>query len=435
MNNTLSTDQVSNTKSSSANHTYEITIIGVLFFIFGFVTWINGSLIAYLKIACQLTNLQALFVAFAFFISYFVMGIPSALVLKLTGYKKGMVLGLAIMALGAILFIPAAKSLIYGWFLTALFIIGTGLAILQAAVNPYVTILGPIESAAQRISIMGICNKVAGGIGTFVLGAILLVDTTKFTASLVGLDPAAKSLKLHELASRAVGPYIVISIVLVILALLVWLSKLPEVDTDHEDAALAATNMNKSSVFEFPNLVLGVISLFLYVGVEVVAGDSIILFGQSQHIPLETARYFTIFTLLAMIIGYILGIYLIPKYLKQDNALRISALLGLVFTVGIIITRGSLAIGFLASLGFANAIMWPAMWPLALEGLGKFTKIGSALLIMAIAGGAIIPLFLGKLFDILPGNTQYAYFIAIPCYAYILYYASIGHKIKSWSNK
>jgi len=433
MNNTQTANQVSDSKSSSVNHIYEITIIGVLFFIFGFVTWINGSLIAYLKIACQLTNLQALFVAFAFFISYFVMGIPSAFVLKITGYKKGMVLGLAIMALGALLFIPAAKSLVYGWFLTALFIIGTGLAILQAAVNPYVTILGPIESAAQRISIMGICNKVAGGIGTFVLGAILLVDTNKFTASLTGLDPEAKSIKLHELASRAVGPYIVISIVLVILALLVWLSKLPEVDTDHEDEALAATNMNKTSVFEFPNLVLGVISLFLYVGVEVVAGDSIILFGQSQHIPLETARYFTIFTLLAMIIGYILGIYLIPKYLKQENALRISAILGLFFTVGIMLTHGSFAIGFLASLGFANAIMWPAMWPLALEGLGKFTKIGSALLIMAIAGGAIIPLFLGKLFDILPGNTQYAYAIALPCYAYILYYASMGHKIKSWS--
>jgi glucose/galactose transporter len=421
------------TPTGKPNHTYEITIIGVLFFIFGFVTWINGSLIAYLKIACQLTNLQAFFVAFAFFISYFVMGIPSAFVLKVTGYKKGMVLGLAIMALGAILFVPAAKSLVYGFFLTALFIIGTGLAILQAAVNPYVTILGPIESAAQRISIMGICNKVAGGIGTYVLGALLLVNTDKFTESLKNLDPEAKSLQLHELASRAVVPYIIISLVLVVLALLVWFSKLPEIDTDHEDADLALTNSNKTSVFQFPNLVLGVISLFLYVGVEVVAGDSIIVFGQSQHILLETARFFTIYTLIAMILGYILGIFLIPRYLKQDNALKISAILGLILTAGIVLSHGKLAIIFLASLGFANAIMWPAMWPLALEGLGKFTKIGSALLIMAIAGGAIIPLILAKLFDLLPGQTQFAYLIAIPCYAYILYYASMGHSIKSWS--
>jgi len=433
MTSTPSSTQTIPLSSEKPNHVYEITIIGVLFFIFGFVTWINGSLIAYLKIACQLSNLQASLVTFAFFISYFVMGIPSAYILKFTGYKKGMVLGLAIMALGAIIFIPAAKSLVYGWFLTALFIIGIGLAILQAAVNPYVTILGPIESAAQRISIMGICNKVAGGIGTFVLGALLLVDTDKFTASLVHLDPDSKSIKLHELASRAVGPYIIISVVLVILALLVWLSKLPEVDTDHEDEALALTNSTKSNVFEFPNLVLGVISLFLYVGVEVIAGDSIILFGQSQQIPLASARYFTIFTLLAMILGYILGIFLIPKYLKQDNALRISAILGLLLTSGIVLSHGNLAIVFLASLGFANAIMWPAMWPLALEGLGKFTKIASALLIMAIAGGALIPIILFKLFDVFPGNTQYAYIIALPCYAFILYYAAMGHKIRSWS--
>lgn len=433
MTNTHSLSDSAVGSQTNSNHSYEITIIGVLFFIFGFVTWINGSLIAYLKIACQLTTLQAFFVAFAFFISYFVMGIPSAFVLKLTGYKNGMVLGLGIMALGAILFVPAAHSLIYGWFLTALFIIGTGLAILQAAVNPYVTILGPIESAAQRISIMGICNKVAGGIGTFVLGALLLVDTDKFTASIIHLNEASKKIKLHELASRAVVPYIVISIVLIVLALLVWLSKLPEVDTDHEDENLALANSSKTSVFQFPNLVLGVISLFLYVGVEVIAGDSIIIFGQSQHIPLDSARYFTIFTLLSMILGYILGIFLIPKYLKQDNALRISAILGLVLTLGIVFSHGSLAIAFLASLGFANAIMWPAMWPLALEGLGKFTKIGSALLIMAIAGGALIPLVLAKLFDVLPGKTQMAYIIAIPCYAFILYYASLGHKIKSWT--
>jgi FHS family L-fucose permease-like MFS transporter len=175
-----------------------------------------------------------------------------------------------------------------------------------------------------------------------------------------------------------------------------------------------------------------VISLFLYVGVEVIAGDSIINFGKSQHILLETARYFTIFTLLAMVLGYFIWIILIPKYVNQAKALRISAIMGLIFTLGIVFTQGKVSIGFLASLGFANAIMWPAMWPLALEGLGRFTKTGSALLIMAIAGGAIIPQGLGQLFDLFPNQTQVAYWIAFPCYAYILYYAVSGYKMRSW---
>lgn len=414
------------------NYTYEISIIGVLFFIFGFVTWVNGSLIAYLKIACQLSNFQSYLVAFAFFISYFVMGIPSSYVLKWIGYKRGMVLGLAIMALGALIFVPAAQTRIYTYFLIGLFIIGTGLAVLQAAVNPYVTVLGPLESAAQRISIMGICNKVAGGIGTFVLASVLLVDTTKFEKGLAGLSDGAKSLQLDKLAQRVIVPYYAIAGVLMVLALLVWLSKLPEIDTDKEDATLQETNRGRSNVFQFPNLVLGVITLFLYVGVEVIAGDSIITFGKTQHIPLEQARFFTIFTLLAMVAGYIAGIIAIPKYIRQDAALRWSAVLGLFFTTGILFTSGYTAVTFLALLGLANAVMWPAIWPLALEGLGRFTKIGAAYLIMAIAGGAVMSLVLGYLTDIFSAHTQYAYFIALPCYAFILYYAVLGHKIKNW---
>ena len=417
----------------AANYTYEITIIGVLFFIFGFVTWVNGSLIACLKIACQLNNFQSYLVAFAFFISYFVMGIPSSFVLKWIGYKRGMVLGLIIMAIGALIFVPAAHTRIYAYFLIGLFIIGTGLAVLQAAVNPYVTVLGPHESAAQRISIMGICNKVAGGIGTFVLASVLLVDTTKFEKDLLGLSDAAKSIKLDKLAERVIIPYYCIAGVLVVLALLVWLSKLPEVDTDKEDEELQLANSNKTNIFQFPNLVLGVLTLFLYVGVEVIAGDSIITFGKTQHIPLETARFFTIFTLLAMVVGYIAGIITIPKYVRQQVALRWSAVLGLLFTVGILFTSGYTAVTFLALLGLANAIMWPAIWPLALEGLGRFTKIGAALLIMAIAGGAVMSLLLGYLTDVFQNHTQYAYFIALPCYGFILYYASQGHKIRSWS--
>lgn len=424
---------VKETIVKAPGYTYEISIIGVLFFIFGFVTWVNGSLIAYLKIACQLNNFQSYLVAFAFFISYFVMGIPSSYVLKWLGYKRGMVLGLFIMSLGALIFVPAAHTRIYAWFLAGLFIIGTGLAVLQAAVNPYVTVLGPIESAAQRISIMGICNKVAGGIGTYVLASVLLVDTTAFEKRLSTLSPSLKSAQLDLLASRVIVPYYSIAGVLIVLALMVWLSKLPEIDTDREDEALQFTNSTKTSVFQFPNLVLGVMTLFLYVGVEVIAGDSIITFGKTQHIPLETARFFTIFTLLAMVAGYIAGIIAIPKYIKQDKALRWSAVLGLVFTAGILFTTGGVAVTFLALLGLANAIMWPAIWPLAIDGLGRFTKTGAALMIMAIAGGAVMSLLLGWLTDIFHNSTQYAYFIALPCYAFIYYYATSGHKLRSWS--
>jgi len=417
---------------SRTSYIYEISIIGVLFFIFGLVTWVNGSLIAYLKIACQLDDTQSYFVATAFFISYFVMGLPSSWVLRQIGYKKAMVLGLAVMAVGALVFVPAASTRIYAIFLTGLFIIGTGLAVLQAAVNPYVTVLGPIESAAQRISIMGICNKVAGGIGTFILASVLFVNIDQFEAELKNLDPQTKAIRLNELASRVVTPYIVIAVVLLILALMVWLSKLPEIDTDKEDDAQLLTNKDKTSIFVFPNLVLGVVTLFLYVGVEVIAGDSIINFGKSQNIPLESARYFTIFTLLAMIVGYITGIFAIPKYISQSKALQISAVLGVLFTGGILISTGAQAITFLAMLGLANAIMWPAIWPLALEGLGRFTKTASALLIMAIAGGAVLPPLLGYLFGRYPGHTQYAYWIAIPCYLFILYYAAWGHRIRKW---
>jgi len=412
---------------SKRQYLVSITIIGVLFFVFGFVTWTNGSLIPYLKIACQLeTDFQAYLVATAFFIAYTVMAIPSSMVLRKTGYKRGMSIGLFVMAVGALVFIPAANARDYNIFLIALFIIGSGLALLQTASNPYATIIGPIESAAMRISIMGICNKVAGILAGFIFGYIALSDTDALVESLKTMDAATKDAALNELASRVIVPYMILAGVLVILAVAVLFSSLPDIQDSDEETA-SATSSAKTSVFQYPYLVLGVITLFLYVGVEVIAGDTIISYGQSLGIEMATARYFTQGTLACMLIGYIVGISAIPKYLSQETALKICAVLGIIFSILAVVTQGYVSVAFIALLGLANSLMWPAIWPLAIGGLGKFTKLGSALLVMAIAGGAILPLVYGKLSDTI--GTQQAYWIMLPCYLFILFYAMKGHKL------
>ena len=400
--------------SQSKNYTGPLIIIGILFFCFGFVTWVNGTLIAFFKSSLQLTNTQSLLVTFAFFISYFVMAIPSSWVLKKTGFKNGMSLGLFIMAVGAILFVPAANAQSYELFLLGLFLIGTGLALLQTASNPYATILGPRESAAQRISILGVANKTAGIIAQYVFGAILLG-----TSATVEANPLQK----------VVTPYLIISIVLVILAVLIRFSTLPEVSEEEEGEA-ANLNSNKSSVWQFPSLVLGVLALFFYVGAEVIAGDTIINYGVSKGFPIEEAKLFGTYTLYAMLVGYVAGILFIPKSLSQQTALRLSAISGIVFTAAAVLTNGFTSVLCVALLGLSNALVWPAVWPLALNGLGKFTKIGSAMLIMAIAGGAVLPLIYGQLADRF--NTQQAYWFMGVCYLYILYYALVGHKKLNW---
>lgn len=402
-----------------------IIIIGALFFIFGFVTWLNSVLIPYLKISCELNNFESYLVAFAFYIAYFVMAIPSAKVLKRTGYKKGMSLGLLIMSIGALIFIPAALTRTYSFFLLGLFVQGTGLAVLQTASNPYIIIIGPAESAAKRISIMGICNKLAGAVAPIILGAVALKNADGIKASLVNMNADQKASVLDELAKRVILPYGIIISVLVILSVLVYNSGLPEIDADKEDEKVSAANSSKQSVFQFPHLLLGVLALFLYVGVEVMAGDTIIAYGASQNIPFSTAKFFTTCTLIAMILGYIIGIICIPRYLSQEKALAFCAIAGALFSVVAILSHGYISVLFIALLGLANSLMWPAIWPLAIAGLGRFTKIGASLLIMAIAGGALLPLLYGKLADVF--NPQQAYMIMVPCYLFILYYAIAGH--------
>lgn len=432
-----------NPQTQQKSYLSSIIIIGALFFIFGFVTWINGILIPYLKIACELkSDTQSFLVATAFFIAYFVMSIPSSFVLNKTGYKKGMSLGLLIMAVGALIFIPAAQSRNYNLFLLGLFIIGTGLAILQTASNPYISIIGPIESAASRISIMGICNKLAGIIASVIFGFIALKDADAFTEKLKTLDEAAKAAQLNELASRVINPYIIITIVLVVLAVAVYYSSLPDIKDD--GAGKKEETSGGKSITQYPHLFLGALAMFLYVGVEVMSGDTIISYGQALGIEMSKAKFFTSATLVCMLAGYIIGIFAIPKLISQETSLKIFSSMGVLFTAIALVTTGFTSVLFIALLGLANSLLFPALFPLAINGLGKFTKLGSGIVVMAFVGGAILPLVYGAMVDssvheaVASGvdavtaranASQKSYWIMIPAYLYILYFGLRGYKV------
>ncbi len=413
-----------------AGYLYQISIIGLLFFIFGFITWLNGTLIPFLRLACELDTMQALFVTFAFYISYFLLAIPSSEILKKSGFKNGMALGLLVMAIGCLIFIPAANARSFPLFLTGLFVQGMGLSLLQTASNPYISIIGPIESAAQRISIMGICNKVAGILSPLILSSIVLKNADAIEKQVMeSTDVAQRALLLNELAGRVVMPYIVMAIVLTILAFLIRKSALPEIDTAAETVAEGTTSLSagRTSIWQFPHLILGALAIFFYVGAEVMAGDGIGIYGRALGFGLDQTKYFTSFTLVGMLIGYVLNIFLIPKYISQQNFLKYSALLGLVLTAMTYFLSGSAAVSCIAALGLANAVMWPAIFPLAITGLGKFTQVGSALLVMGIAGGAILPQLYGLLEQNM-GHQLALQLTMLPCYAYILYYAEVGYK-------
>ncbi len=406
-----------------------LVIIGALFFIFGFVTWVSSVLIPYLQIACELNNFQAYLVAFAFYISYFIMAVPSAALLKITGFKNGMSLGLLLVAVGSLIFIPAAIYRTYGIFLLGLFVQGAGLAALQTAANPYVTILGPEESAAKRMSIMGICNGIAGIIAPAILGAVILNNADAITEQLKYMNVIDKEKALDALAQKVIFPYTIITLILIGLAFFIYRSDLPEINEEPMEEAISGAPIlsSKKNIFHFPHLLIGMFTLFLYVGIEVIAGNTIITYGTYQGISLSTAKFFTSFTLMGMLAGYLVGIICIPKYFSQKVALRYSAGLGIFFAMLALFTQGHVSVMFVALLGLANSLMYPSIWPLAIGGLGKFTKIGSSFLVMAISGGALLPLLYGWLADHV--NAQQAYWMVIPCYVMIGYYAIAGHKI------
>ena len=434
--------------NASVSHTSNVMLtmffIGLLFFILGFVTWLNGALIPFLKIVCELSNFQALWVTFSFYIAYTIMALPSAAILSRTGYKKGMAIGLGVMAVGALLFIPAAKSSYYGLFLLALFTLATGMTLMQTAINPYIVCIGSRDSAAMRISIMGLFNKGAGIVVPLVFSALMLSGIDQYSdTALAALDQAGRAMARSELSARLIYPYLVMAAALLVVMAFILMSPLPELASSQDEKQAPIKMLG---VLQFPQLVLGALALFAYVGVEVIAGDTIGLYGHNLGVP--NFAVLTSYTMGFMVLGYCLGILGIPRFLSQKNALVLSALCGIAFSLGVILSAPASnalskvllgwvgvppvpnSVMFLALLGFANALVWPAVWPLALEGLGKYTASGSALLIMGIAGGALLPMLYGRLSD--TGGAQHAYWIMLPCYALILLYALHGHKLRRW---
>jgi len=417
-----------------------ILIIGSLFFLFGFLSWINAILIPYFKIACELSNFDSYLVAFAFYISYFVMSVPSSFLLKAMGFKKGMMVGFICMAAGAYLFVPAAMGRTYPLFLLGLFLIGIGLAILQTAANPYITILEPRERAAQRISIMGICNKGAGILAPILFAAAILRPTDEQLFSQLPLmTEAARNAALDELIRRVIVPYSVVGTVLLGWGLLVRYSPLPEIDTEHESGEVAAANMDKKSIFQFPYLILGAVAIFLHVGTQVIAVDTIIPYAGSMGVSLLEAKVFPSYTLFITICGYLTGIVVIPRFINQLQALRVCTVLGLILSLLIVLVSGPVrflghstdfSFWFVVLLGLPNSLIWAGIWPLAMDGLGRFTKLGASILIMMLCGNAIMPLVYGHFADLFDVRT--AYWVLTPCYVYLVFYAFAGYRIRRW---
>jgi len=421
------------TKSSAVS---PIVVIGALFFIFGFVTWANSTLIPFLKLACGLkTDFEAFLVTFASYIAYFFLALPSSWILRKMGFRNGIIFGLLILAFGSLVFIPAANTRSFGLFLTGIFIQGAALSLLQTASNPYISIIGPIESAAKRMSIMGVCNKFAGIIVPVIMGTLFLENASGIEAKIH--DPATtfaeKEALLAEVLGRVYTPYIVLALLFTAFALFIKFSNLPEVDLDKEEVLEGdELKSGKTSIFQFPHLFLGAFCIFVYVAAEVMAGDIIGVYGKALGISADISKYFTTLTLTSMLVGYFIGIATIPKYMSQQTALKICAILGVVFICAAYVTDGYTSVIFVGLLGLANSLMWPAIFPLGIKGLGKFTKTGSAIMVMGIAGGAIWPLIYGYLKDYAGMHFQLAFFLSVlPCYLYIWFFSVYGHKIKS----
>ena len=419
-----------------------MAILAFMYFVFGFVSWINAILIPYFKIVCELkSNVEAMLVTFAFYIAYLVMSPPAGFLLKKTGFKRGIMIGFFLLAAGAFIFIPAALTRLYGVFLAGLFTMGSGLAILQTAANPYVTIIGPIDRAVPRMSFCGIFNKFAGIISPLIFSAFILKATDKaLLEALPTMKDVAKNAALDELTGRMMIPYACLGVLLVGVGLLIRYSVLPEINTEEESKETADSHHGKTGIFQFPYLVMGILAIFVHVGTQVIAIDTIIPYAQSMGMDMISAKRLPSYTLTMTMIGYLIGISLIPKIISQTNALRVCTVAGLIFSLCILFVPGqmmynghevSVSIWFIALLGLPNALIYAGIWPLAIRNLGRFTKTGSSLLVMGLVGNAVLPMIWGHFSDTVGART--AYLVLVPCFVYLVFYSVYGYKITSWT--
>lgn len=395
------------------NYLFPLAIIGLFFFSIGFALGINSYLMPVLKNAMHISGAASSLLLAATFIPFLLFGIPATHCIRLIGYKRTMALSFAIFAAAFALFILAAKQNSLTWFLIASFVSGAANAVLQASVNPYVTILGPLDSAARRISCMGISNKLAWPV------------TTLFITLVIGKGIGDTQL------SDLYMPFTIIIAIFLLLGVIALLAPLPDVKAAGEDESDTTTTSNsyaddKTSILQFPHLLLGCLALFLYVGVETISLATAT--GYAQSLGLEGDNYGFIPSV-GMIVGYVCGVIFIPRYLSQAAAMRICAIIALVGSIAVAVVPNpvfSVCCIFLMALGCS--LMWPALWPLAMADLGKFTKAGSSLLTMAIAGGAVMPWVQGLVQDAF--SYQTSYWVSVPCFLFILYYGLAGYKVR-----
>ncbi|MBD2716166.1 sugar MFS transporter [Microvirga sp. STR05] len=450
-------------------HNYALPMAAMtsLFFLFGAVTNFNGVLMPYLKDVCQLTDLQSSLVPFAFFIAYFLMSLPAGYVLKRLGYQRGIVVGLLVMAAGALLFVPAANTREFSLFLAGLGLLGAGITLLQVAANPYVSVLGPAKSAASRVSVVGVANNLGGTLSPLVGGLILFGSTAMLKERLATMPV---SQRLLEEAALVKTPYLWLAAFLAVLAGVFYLLRLPDLESIPADEEVSATDTSllqgRTSALHFRHLVLGVVAIFVYVGVEVGLGDFLIRYGEAQNIsqlsgftqalvrglnaatnfglvligqsplPVDTTSGFTKSVGAVLVasywfgsmIGRIIGIPLLRRYPDRPMLVAVCAAGGLAVLASLVL-RGETALWLVVFCGLCNSIMWPVIFPLAIKGLGPFTKQGSSYLIMAIVGGAVIPLLMGWIATN-GGGLRVAFVLPVLCYAYLLYYAVSGYRVR-----
>lgn len=422
-------------------------MLGSLFFIFGLVSWVNSILVPYFKVACELeTDVQSYLVTFAFYIAYLVMTIPASFLLNKVGFKRGVELGLWLLGIGALLFWPAAMTRSYSMFLCALFTMGTALAILQTAANPFVTIIGPRESAARRISIMGICNKFAGIISPFIFAAAVIRPQDENTMKLIEkglLVGPEKEQALDIMIQGVILPYVILAIVLIVFGFIFYKSSIPDIDPNKDNKSESEGLQDRKSILSYPYLVLGVLALFAHTGSQQISVATIIDYAGSMGIDTLDAKVFPSYTLACIMIGYLAGIVCIPKYLSQQKALVVCTVTGLVLSACVLLTQNiwvhlfgmnaRLSIWFLVLLGIPNSLIYAGIWPLAIKNLGKWTNLGSSILVMALSGSAFMTLAYGALAD--KFDLDKAYWLLIPCFVYMIFYSLWGYKIEYWTKR
>jgi fucose permease len=379
--------------------------------VLGFALGINAFFVPFVKEAFNISITMSYLVMTATFLSFVVFGIPSGAIIKKFGYKGAMIIAFLIMALGFYLIAPAAKVISFPLLLLALFISGMGQTLLTGAVNTYVAILGPPDSAASRIAIMGICSKTFYAVASLMLAVFMDLSNVHIEDTIL--------------------PFYIISGVLIVMGILYYFAPLPEImaigEDENDGSATSSYAASKTSIFQFPHLLLGVLAIFFDIGVEYIALGTINDYATILNLP-SPANYVW-FVSAGMVVGYLSGVLFIPKYVSQGTALLISTISGIIVTIMIVLLPVGISIYFVALLGLANALMWPAIWPLAIADLGKYTKMGSSLLVTGIIGGAFLPLLFGFIAD--AASHQVAYLVCLPAYLYIMYFSLSGSKIRT----